>query len=61
VHDYPFVGTNSRAHDAGWVFSFGVGMALGSRLTLGPSVSIPGGIEGGETTFGLSVSVGLGR
>jgi hypothetical protein len=61
VHDFPFVGTDSRAHDTGWSFGIGIGFVAGSRVTVAPSVSIPSGIEGGETTFGLSVSVGLGR
>jgi len=61
VHDVPFAGTDSRAHDTGWVFSFGVGVGFGPRITVAPSLSVPSGIEGGETTFGLSLNVGLGR
>ena len=61
VHDFPFVGTDSRAHDTGWVFGLGVGVGLGSRVTLAPSLSIPSGIEGSETTFGLSLNIGLGH
>jgi hypothetical protein len=60
VHDYPFVGTDSHAHDTGWVFGAGFGVVIGSRVTLGPSVTVPTGIEGGETTFGFGVDVGLG-
>ncbi len=60
VHDFPFVGTDTHAHDTGFVFGIGFGVAVGSRVTLGPSVSIPSGIEGGETTVGFSLDVGLG-
>jgi hypothetical protein len=61
VHDFPFVGTDSHARDTGWVFGFGIGVVVGSRVTVEPSLNIPSGIEGGATTFGFSVSVGLGR
>ena len=61
VHDFPFIGTDSHAYDTGWVFGFGIGFVIGSRVTVEPSLNIPSGIEGGATTFGFNVSVGLGR
>jgi hypothetical protein len=45
VHDIPFVGTDSHAHDTGGVFGFGVGVAAGSRVTVGPSVAMRHGIR----------------
>ncbi len=61
VHDFPFVGTDSRAHDTGLLYGFAIGLVVGARLTIQPTVNIPSGIEGGETTYGLSVNLGLGR
>lgn len=60
VHDFPFINTDSHAHDTGWLVGLGIGVAVGA-LTLEPSVTIPSGLEGGVTTFSLSVNVGVGR
>lgn len=61
VHDFPFVGTNSTAHETGWVFSLGAGITLGPRLTLTPSLTIPTGFTDNVTSVDLGVSIGLGR
>jgi len=61
VHDFPFVGTSSAAHETGWVFSLGAGIRLGPRLTLTPSLTIPTGFTDNVTSVDFSVSIGLGH
>ena len=61
IHDFPFSGTDTEGHDDGWVFSFGVGVGMGPRLTISPVFTAPAGISGGERSVGVSVNYGLGQ
>ncbi len=60
MHGVPFPGTDTKASDSGGLLDVGVGIAFGA-LSVVPEVAVPLGIEGAETTFGVGVSVSLGR
>jgi hypothetical protein len=60
VHDFPFVGSDSHAKGDGWLFALGVGVGLGSRVTVSPELVLPSGTADAGTSYGLSVNVGLG-
>lgn len=43
------------------VLSLGLGFVVNDRFSFGPSVGMPVGRDGGDTSFGLSTTVGMGN
>ena len=61
VHDVPFAGTDTEAHDSGGLLAFGVGVGIGGHVTVSAGMNFPVAIEGGENSFTFGVNFGFGR
>jgi hypothetical protein len=55
-------GTDSAADSQSYgLLSLGTGFVFNSRFSLNPSISIPVGLDGGDTSFGLIGAMNFGR
>jgi hypothetical protein len=55
-------GTNSASDSQSYgLLSLGTGFVFNSRFSLNPSISIPVGLDGGDTSFGLMGAMNFGR
>jgi outer membrane protein with beta-barrel domain len=53
--------TSSSASDTYGVMNLGVGFIFNSQIAVRPGISIPLGLDGGETSFGLTVGYNFGN
>jgi len=53
--------TSASASESYGLLTLGTGFVFSSRFSVNPSVSIPMGLDGSSTTFGLSAAMNFGR
>lgn len=55
------IGGEASESETYGMIGFGLGLIVNDLFGFGPSVSFPVGLDGGDTRFGLSATVGIGN
>jgi hypothetical protein len=53
--------TSSSGSETYGLLNLGVGMIFNSQIAVRPGISVPLGLDGGETSFGLTVGYNFGN
>ena len=54
------IGPSNAEIESYWLLSLGIGVVFSQKITLHPAGAIPFGLDGGSTSFGVSVGVSFG-